>query len=78
MDKNIEDIEKYKKVFDECLEQNQTIKKLVLKGWFVEWLVIGIIIWQFFVIYKLNEILTVIIKIQHETSMATGQFIMMP
>ena len=74
----MEDIEKYKKVFDECLEQNQTIKKLVLKGWFVEWLVIGIIIWQFFVIYKLNEILTVIIKIQHETSMATGQFIMMP
>ena len=78
MDKNIKDIEKYKEVFNECLEQNQTIKKLVLKGWFVEWLVIGIIIWQFFVIYKLYEILTVIQSIQYDVTMATGQFIMTP
>ena len=52
MDKNTEQIENYKKVFDKCIDQSPIIKKLILKGWFVEWLIIGIIIWQFFVIYK--------------------------
>lgn len=78
MDKNIEDIEKYKKVFDDCLDKNKTIKSLVSKGWFVEWIVVGIIIWQFFVIYKLHEVLTVIQSIQYDVAMATGQVIIMP
>jgi len=53
-------------------KKNQLIKKLVLKGWFIEWLIIGIIIWQFFVIYKLHQILTVMIQYQYELSMLTG------
>ena len=75
---NTEEIEKYKKAFDKCLNKNHTIKALVLKGWFVEWLVIGIIIWQFFVIYKMYQILTVIIEIQRETALATGQLFIVP
>ena len=72
MDKNTQQIENYKKIFDKCLDENQLIKKLVLKGWFVEWLVIGIIIWQFFVIHKLHQILTFIVKYQNELSMMNG------
>lgn len=78
MDKNTKDIEKYKKVFDDLLDENQTVKRLVLKGWFVEWLTVGIIIWQFFVIYKLHEILTVIQSIQYDVAMSTGQLLIMP
>jgi hypothetical protein len=78
MDKNTEQIENYKKVFDNCLDQNQTIKKLILKGWFAEGLIIGIIIWQFFVIYKLHQILIIIQKIQLETAMNTGQLLIIP
>ena len=78
MDKNIEQIENYKKIFDVCLNKNQTIKNLILKGWFIEWLIIGIIIWQFFVIYKLHQILTIIQKIQLEIAMNTGQLLIIP
>ena len=78
MDKNTEQIENYKNIFDNCMDQSPTIKKLILKGWFVEWFVIGIIIWQFFVIYKLHQILTIIQKIQLETAMNTGQLLIIP
>lgn len=72
MDKNTKQIEDCKKIFDNCIDQNQMIKKLILKGWFIEWFVIGIIIWQFFVIYKLHQILTFIVKYQNELSMMNG------
>lgn len=78
MDKKTEQIKNYKKIFDNCLDQSPIIKKLILKGWFIEWLTIGIIIWQFFVIYKLHQILTVIQKIQLETAMNTGQLFIIP
>ena len=78
MDKNTEQIEKYKNIFDNCLDQNPIIKKLILKGWFIEYLTVGIIIWQFFVIYKLHQILTIIQKIQLETAMNTGQLLIIP
>ena len=78
MDKNTKQIEKYKNVFDNCIDQSPIIKKLVLKGWFIEWLTIGIIIWQFFVIYKLHQILTIIQKIQLEIAMNTGQLLIIP
>ena len=78
MDKNTEQIENYKKVFDNCMDQSPIIKKLILKDWFIEWFIVGIIIWQFFVIYKLHQILTVIQKIQLETAMNTGQLLIIP
>ena len=78
MDKNTEQIKNYKKVFDKCIDKSPIIKKLILKGWFIEWLVIGIIIWQFFVIYKLHQILTIIQKIQLEMAMNTGQLLIIP
>ena len=78
MNENTEQIKNYKKIFDNCIDKNSIIKKLILKGWFIEWLVIGIIIWQFFVIYKLHQILIVIQKIQLETAMNTGQLLIIP
>jgi hypothetical protein len=78
MDKNTEQIENYKNIFDKCIDKSPIVKKLVLKGWFIEWLVIGIIIWQFFMIYKLHQILTAIQKIQLETAMNTGQLLIIP
>lgn len=78
MDKNTEQIEKYKNIFDNCIDQSPIIKKLILKGWFIEGLTIGIIIWQFFVIYKLHQILTIIQKIQLETAMNAGQLFIVP
>jgi hypothetical protein len=78
MDKNTKQIKNYKNIFDNCIDQSPIIKKLILKGWFIEWLTIGIIIWQFFVIYKLHQILTIIQKIQLETAINTGQLLIIP
>ena len=78
MDKNTEQIKNYKKVFDKCIDKSPIIKKLILKSWFIEYLTVGIIIWQFFVIYKLHQILTVIQKIQLETAMSAGQLLIIP
>ena len=78
MDKNTKQIENYKKFFDNCIDQSPIIKKLILKGWFIEYLTVGIIIWQFFVIYKLHQILTIIQEIQLETVMNTGQLLIIP
>ena len=79
----MEDIEKYMEcaeketedLINEFINNSLKIKRIKARLWFYEWIVVGILIWQFFIISKLKIVLDIIIQNQMFISSLNGEML---
>lgn len=79
----MEDIEKYMECaeketedfINEFIDNSPKIKRIKARLWFYELVIVGILIWQFFIISKLKIVLDIIIQNQMSIASMNGEML---